>query len=88
MEDTFGKRRPEIPYPCPWSYVLIGREEDLVRRAVAEILGARRHALAKKNQSQGGKYCSFEVELSVSDEPDRLSLFEAFKRHADITFVI
>jgi putative lipoic acid-binding regulatory protein len=81
-------RKPEIDYPCSWSYTLIGRTEAGIREAVAGIVGARAHQLVEANTSPGGKYLSMRLELVVLDEPDRLLLFERLAAHDGVRFVI
>ena len=33
------ERQLEIEYPCSWNFKIIGREEEHMRRAIAEIVG-------------------------------------------------
>lgn len=81
-------RTPEIDYPCPWSYTLIGRDLDGLRAAVAQVLGPRAHELVVSNTSPRGKYRSMRLEVVVQDEPDRLKLFDALAAHEDVRFVL
>ena len=83
----FGERKPEIAYPCPWSYRILGSDETRMREAVRAIVGAAQYDLKLSNESRGGKYRSLELELVVADETQRLSIFEALRVHADVRFV-
>jgi len=85
---SFEGKKPEIDYPCPWSYRLIGRDEVALRRAVLGIIGGAEHTLVLVNESSAGRYRSLELELVVRDEAHRLGLFEALGRHPDVRFVI
>lgn len=80
--------QPEIEYPCPWSYRLIGRKPLEVRAAVATILGLQRYELNDANMSSGGKYQSFELAVVVKSETDRRKLFSRLADHVDILFVL
>ena len=80
--------RPDIDYPCPWSFKVIGREEDEIRQAVAEIVGDHAYTLTFSNQSAHGKYCSLNLDMVVVDEPHRLTTFEALMHHASIQIVL
>lgn len=84
----FDERKPEIAYPCPWSYRIIGSDEARMRVAVREIVGAAEYKLELFNQSRGGKYRSLELELIVTDEAHRLAVFDALRRRAEIRFVL
>ena len=80
--------RPEIEYPCPWTFKVIGREEDDMREAVAEIVGNHGYCLTFSNQSARGKYCSLNLDMVVVDEPHRLNTFEALMHHRSIQIVL
>jgi putative lipoic acid-binding regulatory protein len=81
-------RRPEIDYPTTWSYQVIGSDEELLRRAVAEVLAGREHTLRLTNASRTGKYISLRLELTVVDEAERLAIFEALAAHAAVRIVL
>ena len=88
MESPFGDRRLELSYPCSWCYKIIGRDEVLMRSAVAEIVGDAQHTLRFSNTSRTGKYKSLELELTVRDEEHRLGTFEALKNHSAVEFLL
>jgi putative lipoic acid-binding regulatory protein len=81
-------RKPQIDYPCDWSYKVIGLDEEELRKAVAEVIGDVRHKLERGNVSPGGKYLSLELELRVEDEAHRLRIFQRLSTHPSIRFVI
>jgi uncharacterized protein len=81
-------RPPEIEYPTQWGYRLIGPDPEAVQQAVLEIVGTQEHQLSSSNRSANGKYYSFALELVVRDEAYRLELFETFKAHAAIVYVL
>jgi putative lipoic acid-binding regulatory protein len=84
----FDERKPEIAYPCPWSYRIIGSDESDMRIAVNEIVGRGvDYRLELSNESRGGKYRSLELELIVVDEAHRLALFDALRKRSEIKFV-
>ena len=69
-------RKPDITYPCAWSYNVIGVDEPSLRLAVAEVLGSCAHTVAAGNASGGGKYVSLALEAQVADEAHRLDVFK------------
>lgn len=83
----FDGRKPDITYPCPWSYRILGSDESRMRDAVRAIVGTAQYDLKLSNESRGGKYRSLELEIVVADEVQRLSIFEALRVHADVRFV-
>lgn len=81
-------RRPEIHYPCTWSYRIIGQDEQRLRAAAVGIVGDADYTLALALESSGGKYRSMQLEVLVRDEEHRLALFAALGKHPDVRFVI
>lgn len=82
------KCRPEIHYPCPWQYRLIGEEEAAMRAALAECINVERCVLSEGNRSSGGRYMSLQVELIVMSEEERLGLYRCLADHAAIKMVL
>jgi putative lipoic acid-binding regulatory protein len=85
---SFDGRKPDIAYPCSWSYKVIGLDEPSLRLAIAEVVGDCVHTLAVGNESTGGKYVSLALEAQVADEAQRLDIFERLAQHPAIRFVI
>jgi len=84
---TFDNEKPEIRYPCAWSYRLIGVDEARLRAVVREIMGDLEHTLSLANESSKGHYRSMALETVVRDEAQRLAIFESLSRHPDVRFV-
>ena len=88
MESSFEGLRPEILYPCIWSYQIIGADEQQLRAAVGEVIGESPHTLKAGNVSPGGKYRSLGLETRVEDERERLAIFVRLSKHPAIRFVL
>ena len=68
--------KPEITYPCRWSYKLIGRIQELIEQEAKEILGDKPHELTVANKSRTGKFISLELTLEVAHEEERLHIYK------------
>jgi uncharacterized protein len=88
VDQFLGGRKPEIDYPCTWSYRIIGLDELRMRSAVREIIGEVEHTLTFGLESPQGKYRSLQLELVVGDEEHRLRIFASLKKHPDVRFVL
>ena len=73
--------RPEIAYPCIWSYKVIGEDRDLLREAIIVACAPHPVKITNSHTSSGGKYHSMEASLEVRDEATRLAIFDALKTH-------
>ncbi|HIJ90696.1 MAG: DUF493 domain-containing protein [Desulfobulbaceae bacterium] len=82
------KRKVELEYPCPWVYKIIGREQEELRAAIAEVVQARECLVSLSNSSSGGKYLCLDVELVVVSSEDREAQYLAFKDHPAVVMVL
>ena len=80
--------KPEIEYPCPWSFRILGTSEEIVRTVIAEIVGDEAHELHFSNTSSGGKYVALRLELEVRDEVHRLELYRRLAARNSIVAVL
>ena len=80
--------KPQIDYPCPWEYRIIGQDAAKLRQAVAAVLGTRQYSIRPSHESSSGKYVSLSVETIVPDEAYRLDTFESLRSHVDIRMVL
>jgi putative lipoic acid-binding regulatory protein len=81
-------KRPEIEYPCSWTYRIVCTEDSPVRAAIAGLVGDARHSLAEVRTSQHGRYRTLELELEVRDEEHRNSIFKALRELREVRFVL
>lgn len=78
----------EIEYPCNWSYKIITDDFDNVEEIVLNVVGARSYSLNYSHTSKNGRYKSYNCELLVHHDDDRLTLFDLFKKHPNIKMVL
>lgn len=86
--DTFGDRRPEILYPCTWTYRLICTDEEVLRSAVLALMGSSEHVLVPVGDSPSGRYRRLELRVHVRDEGERNDIFVALGRIDVVRFVL
>ena len=82
------KQKPEIDYPCSWLYKVIGEREKEIKEAVHQICAGKAFTFAYSHTSTGGKYHSFNVELEVENEEERVSIYNSFINHPAVKVVI
>lgn len=80
--------RPEIPYPCRWTYQVVGEGERELLEHLEAVLAGLAHEKRVTRKSAGGRYTSIEVVLTVESEVQRLELGAAILRHAAVRVVI
>ncbi len=82
------KQKPEIDYPCTWQYKVIGEDKEAIREAVFDICSKKEITFSYSHASSSGKYLSFNAELTVDNEEDRLSIFTRLGKHPAIKVVM
>jgi len=81
-------KKPDIEYPCNWSYRIIGGSEPAMRQAVGEILKGADYILAESNRNASGKYISLKLETPVENQEDRDALFRALNASDSVKMVL
>lgn len=71
--------KPEIIYPCDWSYRIVGTSEEEIRNGVVALLKEKLFSMELSNTSGKGTYVSLRLTTEVSSEAERIALFEAIK---------
>lgn len=74
-------QRPELTYPCSWSYKVIGEDPGLLSEAIVAACAPYPVEIRHSQTSSGGKYHSLEARLVVKDEATRLAIFAALQIH-------
>jgi len=81
-------RGPDIAYPCPWGYKVIGSDAERLLGAIAEVIQERPHTVTPSHRSITGKYHCFDLELVVTSEECRLEIYEGLRRHPAVKIVL
>ncbi len=66
----------------------MGQDEEDLLLCVGEVMRGRPHKKSFGRQSPHKKYTSMHVDVLVNDEADRDTLFNAFKHHPTVKFVL
>ena len=82
------KRKPDLTYPCPWIYKVVGADPDALRQAIAAVVGPRPHTVTPSRTSARGKYHSLNLALEVRDEAERLALYDGLRRQPAVRIVM
>ncbi len=80
--------RPEILYPCTWTYKVIGEDRDLLEGVITEACSPHPVTISLSHSSSKGKYHSVNAELVVPDETFRLKIYEILKNNSAVRIVL
>ena len=81
-------QRPEIAYPCPWTYKVIGESRALLDAAITTACAPLEVLISPSHQSSKGRYLSVNADVVVPNEEVRLAIFERLKANSAIKFVL
>ncbi len=82
------QNRPEISYPCEWTYTIIGSDPNLMRVAVGSVIQPGTFTVDESRISRTGKYMSLSVQLVVFSQEERDRYYGGLGRHKDIKMVL
>lgn len=86
--EKFTNKKPEISYPCNWSYKIIGSSVDDMIIAVEAIVVGLEYEITLSNISRTEKYYSLNLKVSVPSENMRDLIFQKLDAHSAIKFVL
>jgi len=82
------KQKPKIDYPCNWPYTVIGEDKEAIEEAVYHTCDGKNLTFDFSHTSSGGKYHSFNIEMEVKNEEERLSIYNRLNNHPAIKVVL
>lgn len=88
MAQTKDTCKPILDYPCKWLYKVIGSDQKKLQQAIKNIIGGRPCEISMSNTSSSGKYLCLNLELTVSNEEERNSIYLNLKAHPHVKIVL
>ncbi len=82
------KVKARIEYPCRWTYKVIGENLDGMRAAIAALASGGDCAVTLSRSSSADRYHCLNVDREVESEADRVSLYEALRKHPAVKIVL
>jgi putative lipoic acid-binding regulatory protein len=80
-------KRPEITYPCEWSYKIIGNNIDKMLEAIENAVSGLIHDVTASNISKKGNYFSLNLTLTVPNEVVRDLIYQKLDSSESIKIV-
>lgn len=79
---------PLISYPTRWEYIIIGRDEKLIKSALKETFLDKKYEITAHKVSAKGNFTSIHIALEVDSKQERDEFFTALKSHSAVSMVI
>lgn len=80
--------KPNIEYPCTWSYKIIGSDRKLIPQNVRIILENYEYTFRPSKKSTTGKYVSFHCSVKVESEEERNRIFVMLQNIPTVKMVL
>lgn len=80
--------RPEIVYPCTWSYRVIGIDCSLLKDVIVSACFPLPVKISHSHTSSKGKYHSLDAELEVPSEEVRLKIYKILQDSPAIKIIL
>ena len=71
-----SNNRPEMTYPCEWSYKIIGNNIDKILEAIENAVSGLKYDVTPSNISKNGNYYSLNLKLIVPNEVVRDLIYQ------------
>lgn len=78
----------ELDYPCNWTYKLVIRHDQNIKKIIEEVLDERKHGVKPSKTSSKGKFKSYTLDLIVENEEDRKNLYTLLGNHEHIKMIV
>jgi putative lipoic acid-binding regulatory protein len=78
----------KLNYPCNWCYKIVILDQHNANAIAKNILDTRTHKVTKSKVSSKGKFKSYNIDLIITSDEDRISLHEQFNNHTNIKMVL
>jgi putative lipoic acid-binding regulatory protein len=86
--DSNNKQRPEIEYPCEWSYKVIGKDVDKILEAIEDASSGLKYDVTPSNISRNGNYFSLNFKIEVPSEFVRDLIYQKLGKNSHIKMVL
>lgn len=83
-----NNHRPEINYPCKWTFKVIGDNLDLMIGTIERVLHNIHFDLTPSNISKNGNYYSLNLVVEVTDETMRNRIYNDLQGEASIKYIL
>ena len=82
-----SNNRPEITYPCEWSYKIIGNNIDKILEAIENAVSGLKYDVTPSNISKNGNYYSLNLKLTVPNEVVRDLIYQKLDSNDSVKIV-
>lgn len=80
--------KPQIDYPCTWSYRVIGFSKEYVLQAIKKVFDGKADISPIEHISSHKKYIAINCSIVVQTNEERLHFFETLVQQNGIIMVI
>ncbi len=80
--------KPQIDFPCVWSYRVIGIGKENVLCAIEKVFGGNASISPVEHISSHGKYIAINCSIKVQTDEERLMYFDGLIEQNGIVMVI
>jgi uncharacterized protein len=83
-----NNQRPEINYPCEWSYKVIGTDVEKILSAIEEAASGLKYEVSPSNVSENEKYYSINFKIEVPNEVTRDIIYDKLASNENVKIVL
>ena len=80
--------QPQIEYPCPWVYTVIGENQDQLTTIIKAACAPAVVEIRLSHRSASGRYLSLHASLTVDSEASRQAIYQSLQSNPAIKTVL
>jgi uncharacterized protein len=83
-----NSERPELNYPCEWTYKVIGKDVDKLIAAIEHASLELEYEVSPSNVSKNENYFSLNFKVTVPSEAARDIIYQKLNNNKDVIMVL
>ncbi len=83
-----GNKKPEITYPCEWTFKVIGDDVESMILAMEEAVRDFNYEITPSNISKKGKYFSMNLIVSIISDEERYLIYDLLSKSDSIKYIL
>ncbi|MBZ0182603.1 MAG: DUF493 domain-containing protein [Melioribacteraceae bacterium] len=83
-----GNKKPNIEYPCKWTFKVIGNDLEKMIAAMEEVSTGFEYEITSSNISKKGNYFSMNLIVLLNSDTERISIYNLLSERPCIKYIL
>ena len=83
-----NNKKPNIDYPCKWTFKVIGDDVDTMINSMEKAVEGLEKEITSSNVSTRGNYFSMNLIVTINSEEERYSIYDRLSKSPNIKYIL